>query len=232
MPNSFVAGADNAGAEGAGEGTDDLNAGGVQDDSGENEGGTEDENGAVTFDSRDDFVKAVNKIVKQRLDRNNKKYAPVVQERDTLKAKVEELLPLAEGSKTVDQKRDSEFAQLQRQIAELSDYRRTSERNELVRRIAKDKGLPEEFIPRIQGDDEDAITSDIEEFVELLPEKTAGTKVSKTTKPGTKDEGKGGGKGTAGGAGRDDEEKIDPVKLASTIGRYGRSPYVVSGGRS
>lgn len=201
---------------------DEVNTSGAQEDS----GGEEDETGVVTFESKDAFVKAVNKIVKQRLDRNEKKYAPVVAERDTLKAKVDELLPQVAGNQTVDQKREAEFQKLQSQIHELSSYRKTTERNELVRRVAKDKGLPEEFVPRIQGDDEESITADIEEFVALLPEKSTGTKVSKTTRPESKDEGKG-GKGAAGGSGNDSDESVDPKKLAASIGRYGRNPYVV-----
>lgn len=223
MANSFVAGEENDGAEGTDEGTDEANVVETDDDS----NGAEADDGSVTFKSRDHFVSAVNKIVKQRLDRNNKKYAPVVAERDTLKAKVDEWTPLIEGKQTDDQKRQAREQAQQNQIDELLGYKRSTERNELVRRIAKDKGLPEEFIPRIQGDDEDTITADIEEFVDLLPEKTAGTKVSKTTKPGTKDEGKGGKRGTPGGAGTDDDETIDPQKLAASIGRYGRTPYVV-----
>jgi hypothetical protein len=96
-----------------------------------------------------------------------------------------------------------------------------------VRRIAKDKGLPEEFIPRIHGDDEDAITADVEDFLDVLKlDASASKKNLKSLKPDSKDESKG-GKGSAGGQGRDSEEDVDPKKLAASIGRYGRNPYVV-----
>lgn len=203
--------------------TTELNTGGAEGDT--DDGG--DDDGPVTFKSRAELVELVNKSVKSRVDRINKKYAPVVAERDTLKAKVEELTPIVEGQLSADQKREQSERQLREQVNELLGYQRHTERNELVRRIAKDKGLPEEFIPRIQGDDEDAIATDIEEFVALLPEKTNPPKVSKTTKPVTKHEGQGGGKGSAGGDGNDSDEPIDPQKLAASIGRYGRNPYIV-----
>lgn len=182
----------------------------------------------VTFASKDEFIKHVNGIVKQRLDRNNKKYAPIVAERDTLKAEAEKRDKADLGNKSDEEQRNAREAAMQKQIDELLLDRKKSQRNELVRRVAKDKGLPEEFIPHvhIEGDDEDDIADSIESFVALLPADSKVVK-AKETKPSTKDEGKG-GKGTGGGSGRDNDEALDPKKLADKIGRYGRNmPYVV-----
>lgn len=184
----------------------------------------DDEDGPVTFASRTEFVNEVNRIVKGRLERKDRKYAPIVQERDTLKAEVEQLRPLVEGKQTDDEKRTARETQLAKRLEELEAYQKTTQRNELVRRVAKDKGLPDEFIARVQGDDEDAITADVEDLVALLPK---APKVTKATKPDSPDDGKG-GKGSGGGQGGDHDEKIDPRELANSIGRYGRNtPYIV-----
>jgi hypothetical protein len=174
----------------------------------------------VVFASKAKLTEFVNGVVTDRLKRVEKKYAPIVQERDTLKTKVAEL----ESSAPDAEKSQREFAKLQSQIEELTNYRKTTERNELVRRIAKDKGLPEHFHGRVRGDDEDAITADIDELVSLIPAPSngtpAGTPASKG-KPSTKDEAKG-GKGTPGSGSSDDADvKID----IDSIPRYGQ-PYV------
>ena len=190
----------------------------------DNDDDDEDEdNEPVTFDNKKSFAAAVNKIVKQRLARNDKKYAPIIQERDTLKSKVTELTTNPKGVDGGNDKSDPRVEAMAKQLEELTNYRANEERSKLVRRVAKDKGLPEEFIARIQGDDEDAITEDVESFLEVLkPIK----RTPKETKPVDKTEGKG-SKGAAGGNGSDSDEKVDPRKLANKVGRYGRNPYIV-----
>jgi multidrug efflux pump subunit AcrB len=147
-----------------------------------------------------------------------------VAERDTLKERVDELSG-ADKDKSAAEK---QIEALTKQINDLMSYQQTTQRNELVRNIAKEHGLPDEFLARVQGDDEDSITEDVEQLVELL--KIDGTtppvkKVTKTTKPAGKD-GKG-GKGSDGKGGSDDDNNNDLDKIAKTVGRYGHRPIFV-----
>lgn len=199
---------------------DDANDDGAQDDS-DNDDGSSD---VVTFASKADFVKHVNGIVKKRLDRETKKYAPIVAERDTLKERVAELSG-ADKDKSAAEK---QIEALSKQVTELLAAQATTQRNELVRTIAKDHGLPDEFLPRVQGDDEDSITEDVEQLVELLKiDGKPAPKVTtpKTTTPKGKD-GKG-GKGSDGKGGADDDARNDLDKIAQNVGRYGHRPIFV-----
>lgn len=200
---------------------DDSNDDGAQDDSNDDNDSAD----VVTFATKADFVKHVNGIVKKRLDRETKKYAPIVAERDTLKERVAELSG-ADKDKTA---ADKQIEALSKQVTDLLSYQQTTQRNELVRNIAKEHGLPDEFLARVQGDDEDSITEDVEQLVELLKidGKPAArvTKVTKSTKPDGKD-GKG-GKGSDGKGGADDDAKNDLDKIAKSIGRYGHRPISV-----
>lgn len=196
---------------------DESNADGTQDDP--DDAGDGDE--PVTFASKAEYAKAVNSIVQKRLKRNEQKYAPVVAERDTLKKRVDELSGAEKGKSAADQQIES----LSKQVQDLLSYQTSTQRNELVREIAKDHGLPDEFLARVQGDDEDSITEDVEKLVELLNVSKATTRVtnpSKTSKPAGKD-GKG-GKGSDGKGGQDDDNKADPAALAKKVGRYGHRP--------
>ena len=184
--------------------------------------GDESGDGPVTFDSRDAFVKHVNGIVSKRLQRNEKKYAPIVAERDTLKTRVAEL----EGSDQKASQADQTISKMQKQLDDLLKYQATTQRNELVRNVAKEHGLPDEFLARVQGDDEDSITEDVEQLVALLKiDGKPAPKVTKTTKPAGKD-GKG-GKGTDGKGGAEDDARNDPKKIAAEVGRYGHRPILV-----
>lgn len=198
---------------------DDANDDGAQDDSDNDDDGTPE----VTFATKADFVKHVNGIVKKRLDREVKKYAPIVAERDTLKERVGELSG-ADKDKSAAEK---QIEALSKQVSELLSYQATTQRTELVRNIAKEHGLPDEFLARVQGDDEDSITEDVEQLVELLKidGKPAPKRVPKNTKPDGKD-GKG-GKGSDGKGGAEDDAKNDLDKIAKSIGRYGHRPISV-----
>lgn len=194
---------------------------GAENDDDSDDGGNDD--GPVTFESKDAFAKHVNGIVQKRLKRETSKYAPIVAERDTLKTRVAEL----EGSDQKASQADQTIAKMQKQIDELLNYQSTTQRNELVRNIAKEHGLPDEFLTRVQGDDEDSITEDVEQLVDLLKidGKTQQKRPPKSTKPDGKD-GKG-GKGSDGKGGAEDDAKNDPNKIAAEVGRYGHRPIVV-----
>ena len=194
---------------------------GADDDSDDDENDDE----PVTFESKDAFAKHVNGIVQKRLKREVSKYAPIVQERDTLKTRVAEL----EGADNKASQADQTIAQMQKQLDDLLKYQTTTQRNELVRNIAKEHGLPDEFIARVQGDDEDSITEDVEQLVDLLKidGKSRQQRPPKSTKPDGKD-GKG-GKGADGKGGAEDDARNDPKKIAAEVGRYGHRPYVTNG---
>lgn len=199
---------------------DDADDDGADDDSGNDGQHAE----SVTFASKQEFVKHVNGIVKKRLQRNEQKYAPIVAERDTLKKRVAELEPVQQGQASSVQQIEA----LSKQVSDLLSYQQSTQRNELVREIAKEKGLPEEFHSRVQGTDPDSITEDVEELVELLKidTKNPGTqRPPKNTKPDGKD-GKG-GKGSGGKGGVEDDDKNDPAAIAKAVGRYGHRPIFV-----
>lgn len=199
---------------------DDANDGDADDDSDDDADADE----PVTFASKKDFATHVNAIVKKRLHRNEQKYAPIVTERDTLKKRVAELEPAANQQPNSVQQIEA----LSKQVSDLLQYQQTTQRTELVREIAKEKGLPEEFFSRVQGTDPDSITEDVEELVELLnvDTKTPGShRPPKNTKPDGKD-GKG-GKGTGGKGGAEDDDKNDPAAIAKAVGRYGHRPIFV-----
>jgi hypothetical protein len=196
---------------------EDTNNEGADEDTDEEEQDEE----PVVFKSKAEYATAVNGIVKKRLKRTEQKYAPIVSERDTLKKRVDELSGAEQGKSAAEQQIES----LSQQVSTLLAQQATTHRNELVREIAKEKGLPEEFIPRVQGTDPDSITEDVEELVELLNVKPVTPKISKVTKPAGKD-GKG-GKGSDGKGGSDDDDKNDPAEIAKAVGRYGHRPIFV-----
>jgi hypothetical protein len=197
-----------------------------QNDESEDEGAEEDSNedeGPVTFKTRSEYIEHMNGAIKKRLARESRKTASIVAERDTLKEKVAELTPLSEGK----DKSDQVVASLSKQVADLLSYQKATERNELVRNIAKEHGLPDELLPRVKGDDEDSISEDIQELAELWkvsakPVKTPG---SKSTKPPSV-EGKG-GKGSGGKGGDEDDSANDPKKIARKVGRFGHRPVFI-----
>ena len=229
MPNVVTPGSPQAAQQqqtDAGADNDQVDTTGAANDSDDGDDPDDDGNdaGPVTFESRDAFVKHVNTIVKKRLQRNEQKYAPIVAERDTLKTRVAEL----EGSDQKASEADQKITNLTKQVEELLKYQATTQRNELVRNIAKEHGLPDEFIARVKGDDEDSITEDVEELVALLKiDGKPPTRVTKSTKPAGKD-GKG-GKGSDGKGGAEDDAKNDPAKIALEVGRYGHRPILVRG---
>ena len=221
MPNVVIPGSPESGAPQDGLSDDSVDVSDDSTDDSPDEGVGE---SPVTFDSKDAFVKHVNGIVQGRVARVEKKYTSVLQERDTLKARVAEL----EGSDQKASEADQTISKMQKQLDDLLKYQATTQRNELVRSIAKDHGLPEEFIPRVQGDDEDSITEDVEQLVSLLKVdgKPTPKRSPKSLKPDGGD-GKG-GKGSDGKGGSDDDSHNDPAKIAAEVGRFGHRPYVVN----
>lgn len=151
------------------------------------------------FNDQDDAVAWVNEKVQKRLAREKSKYDPIVSERDTLKARVAELEPFEKASQTDTQRFESERTFLTTELEELRSFRKDQERNNLVRELADDKGLPTRFISRVHGDDAESITADIDELLAVIndgkPTKPASRKpVDPEEEPGSKGYGGGGSK--------------------------------------
>lgn len=120
------------------------------------------------FSSKEEAAEWSNKIVQDRLARERKKLDKELSEYATLKAEVEELRPLKQATQTDYERWEAEKNQLQAELNDLRSFRSQAERNDLVRQIADEKGLPARFISRVRGDDADTISADIEELMNVL----------------------------------------------------------------
>lgn len=151
------------------------------------------------FNDQDDAVAWVNEKVQKRLAREKAKYDPIIAERDILKTRVEELEPLEKATQTDTQRWESERTFLTTELEELRQFRTQQERNNLVRELADEKGLPTRFISRVHGDDAESITADIDDLMTVIndgkPTKPASRKpVDPEEEPGSKGYGGGGSK--------------------------------------
>ncbi|AEO94340.1 scaffolding protein [Mycobacterium phage Crossroads] len=123
-----------------------------------------DKSGESTFKaitSQDEFDKAV----ARRVARERKKYEGF----EDFKAKAEQLekLEAEKGSDIEKLTRRAEKAESE--LAKLTEKLTKAERNELVRDIADEMGLPKKLAKRVQGDTEEDIRADIEDLLEGLP---------------------------------------------------------------
>lgn len=120
--------------------------------------------------SQEDFDKAV----ARRVARERKKYDGF----EDFKTKAEQFdkLEAEKGSDIEKLTRRAEKAE--QELAGLKDKLTKAERNELVRDIADEMGLPKKLAKRVQGDSEEDIRADIEDLLEGLPktEKTVEAK--------------------------------------------------------
>lgn len=157
------------------------------------------------FKSKDDAAAWANDIVEKRLARERKKYDPVLQERDTLKAEIEELRPLKEATLTDSQRWESEKSALTSELEELRAFRQNAERTNLVREIAEEKGLPAKLVKWVSGDDADSITQSVEELLNDLSEVGQTVKKPAQRKPKESDGDEPGKKGYASGGGGNDD---------------------------
>lgn len=166
------------------------------------------------FETKDAAVEWMNDKIQKRLSREKSKYDPIVNERDTLKAEVDRLRPLEDATKTDSQRWESERENLTKELDQLRQFQRKAERDNLVREIAEDKGLPTRFLARIQGEDAESITADIEDFLNVYndgkPPKPASRKPVETEDKPARGYGGGGSKDET-----DDKEIVqNVVKLA------------------
>lgn len=176
--------------------------------------------------------KWANDLVTKRLSRERKtKLDPVLQERDTLKAELDQLRPLKEATQTDAERWESKFQQVNSELEQLRSYRSQQERSNLVRQIADEVGLPASFHSRIRGDDEDSIREDAQDLLNVLSEggSNTGTKKAPPQKA-PKPESKGGGSVSSGGGGKADEPSDDELAkdIISAVSKQRRTGGLVA----
>lgn len=164
------------------------------------------------FESQDEATEWANDKIQKRLAREKKKYDPIATERDMLKSRVAELEPFEQATKSDSQRWEAERASLASELEDLKSFRAKAERNDLVREIAEDKGLPTRFFNRVQGNDAESITADIDDLLTVIsdgkPTKPASRKPIETDeKPGQKGYGGGGSKSET-----DDKAIVDNIR--------------------
>jgi hypothetical protein len=168
------------------------------------------------FGTQGDAESWANELVTKRLARQKKSQLdPVVQERDTLRAQVQELLPLKEATQTDTERWESKFNAQAEELNSLRESQSKSQRDNLVRQIADEEGLPASFLARVSGGDEDEIREDIKSVLNALSE--GGFNPGKKT-PATKNpKPAGSGGGSVGSGGGSDTDEPDDEALTKSI---------------
>lgn len=169
------------------------------------------------FGSKADAETWANDLVSKRLSRHKKTTVdPIAAERDKLKAEVEELRPLREATQTDSERWESKFNAQAEELNSLRESHSKSERDNQVRTIADEMGLPSSFLSRVSGSDEDSIREDIKSVLDALSE--GGFNTGKKT-PAPKNpvpKGKSGG-GSVGSGGGSDSDEPDDDSLSKSI---------------
>lgn len=190
------------------------------------------------FDSKDTAEEWANNLVTKRLARERKKYDPILEEHGKLKAEVEELRPLKSATQTDAERWEAEKLHLAKELEELKSFRESRERDDLVREIAEEKGLPSRFASRIKGNDAEAIAADVDDLLNVLSvEDGRATKkkpASLKPKSAEDDDSSPSGKGYGGAGGGDDDEEITADVVMKRLqerglGRGGRNPFSLRG---
>lgn len=188
------------------------------------------------FDSKDTAEEWANNLVTKRLARERKKYDPILEEHGKLKAEVEELRPLRAATQTDAERWEAEKTQLAKELEELRSFQQARVREDLVREIAEEKGLPVRFVSRIKGNDAEEIAADVDDLLNVLSlEDGKSTKRKPAAlKPKAADEDSSSGRGYSGAGGGDDDEEITAeavLKRLSERGlsRGGRNPFSLRG---
>lgn len=168
------------------------------------------------FQSKEDAVAWANDKIQKRLGREKGKMNDLVTERDTLKAEVEELRPLKKANETDAERWEKEKASFAEELETLRTFKSKAERNDLVREIADEKGLPPRLVKWVAGDDSDSITQSVDDLLNDLSEVGQSPKKPAQRKPKESDGDKPGDKGfSGGGSGEDDDFSFE--KLLSKV---------------
>lgn len=198
----------------------DPNAAGGVDDSDKTENGKVEDDKPVTFKSQAEL----DKIIQDRVAREKNKNNELVQKNATLEARVQELEPLEAATQTDTQRWEKEKKQLIDEVTELRTLKANTERSDLVREIAKDKGLPDGFLNRVSGDTPEEIEADVDSLLETLGGSIKATKPAATTKPV---EAKSKASKASHGGGDSDDDSLPPITdLALAMRKGAGQPYI------
>lgn len=186
-----------------------------------------DNNGWWKFQSKDEAVEWANDKIQKRLAREKSKYDPIVQAHDILKTEVESLRPLKTANQTDTERWESERASLTSELEQLRSFQSKAQRENLVREIADEKGLPTRFVSRVHGDDAESITADIDELLNVLGDGKA-TRQPASRQPKSAD--KTPAKGQGGGGSDDEHVSADAIlkRLSEKHGGRGRNPFTLT----
>jgi hypothetical protein len=183
------------------------------------------------FDSKDRAEEWANNLVTKRLARERKKIDPILQEHATLKSEVEELRPLREATQTDSERWESRLQSVTQELEELRGFKASRERDDLVREIAEDKGLPTKFFSRVRGEDAGSISADIDDLLNVLSlEGGKSTKPAQRKPKEAEDDSSSKARGFSGGGGSDDNDEVTAEAIMKRLqesgrARGGRSPF-------
>lgn len=188
------------------------------------------------FDSKETAEEWANNLVTKRLARERKKYDPILEEHGKLKAEVEELRPLRAATQTDAERWEAEKNALAKELEDLRSFQQARQRDDLVREIAEEKGLPSRFVSRIKGADAEEIAADIDDLLNVLSleDGKATKKKPATQKPKAADEDASSSRGYSGAGGGDDDEEVTAEAILKRLqergfGRGGRNPFSLRG---
>lgn len=188
------------------------------------------------FDSKDKAEEWANNLVTKRLARERKKYDPILDEHGKLKAEVEELRPLKAATQTDSERWEAKLQEVSQELDELRSFRSARERDDLVRELAEEKGLPTRFVGRIKGGDAEEIAADIDDLLNVLSleDGKATKKKPVSQKPKAADEDSSSSRGYSGAGGGDDDEEITAEAVLKRLAerglsRGGRNPFSLRG---
>lgn len=189
------------------------------------------------FDSKDRAEEWANNLVTKRLARERKKYEPILEEHGKLKSEVEELRPLRAATQTDSERWEAKLQAVTQELDNLRSFKSARERDDLVRELAEEKGLPSRFLNRIKGTDAEEISADIDDLLNVLSleDGKATRKKPASRKPTESDEDESpSARGYSGAGGSDDDEEITAEAVIKRLqergfGRGGRNPFSLRG---
>lgn len=189
------------------------------------------------FDTKDRAEEWANNLVTKRLARERKKYDPILEEHGKLKSEVEELRPLRAATQTDSERWEARLQEVTQELENLRGFKSARERDDLVREIAEEKGLPSRFTSRIKGTDAEEIAADIDDLLNVLSleDGKATRKKPASRKPKEADEDESpSGRGFSGAGGGDDDEEITAEAVLKRLqerglSRGGRNPFSLRG---
>ena len=126
--------------------------------------------------TEEEFQNKLDAAIKERLSRERKKTSEKYADYDALKAKADKFDEIEEANKSDLQKANERIEELQAQITEREE---TEKRNALIKGVAEEYSIPDEFTCFLTADTEEELKSQ----AELLGTKFAGVSENDGKKP-------------------------------------------------